>query len=252
MSWRLQGDEHYRVSPLEILGSGVVTAVAVGLTLAGAVAIVLLWGSASPFGKVLLATGEAILVCFAIIAGAYQWYDLAELRDRHGYNRNRRAILLERLELALATDLDGDGIVGRVTATDLPRLIPVNAQGVRLTSGDGNGQNNDNGTDPILLQLDELVDEAASRGLSRSALIRRFGRELYDYALSTAPEKPGLLVILGLVAGRSKGTPGRLRYDVETTKAVLRRAWQRALTSTPEGGNGQKPGMEPGQARPAR
>lgn len=250
MSWRLQGDEHYRVSPLEILGSGVVTAAAVGLTLAGAVALVLLWGSASPFGKVLLVTGEAILVCFAVIVGAYQWYDLAELRDRHGYNRNRRAILLERLELALETDLDGDGVVGRVTATDLPRLIPVHAQGVRLTPEDGDGQ--DNGTDPLLLQLDELVDEAARRGLSRSALIRRFGRELYDYALSTAPEKPGLLVLLGLVAGRSKGTPGRLRYDAETTKAVLRRAWQRALTSTPQDGNGQKPGMGPGQARPAR
>lgn len=229
-------DEHFRPRVVEIVGSGGLTALSLALVLAGAFATVLLWEEAGALGRVLLLALDAALALFAFIAGTYQWYDLAELRDRHRYNRERRMLLLERLEAALGADLDGDGVVGHVS--NLPRIIPVRtACGVRLVD-------DDDGDDPALKRLESLIDAAGRVGLSRRRLLPQIGgdRALYDWALGSDDGRQiGVLTAMGLVAGRGARAEGRLIHDPETTKAILRRAW-RAVTMSTSGGNGNGTG----------
>lgn len=187
-------------------------------------ATVLLWKEAGIIGRLFLLAADVAAGLFAVIAGTYQFYDIAELRDRHRYNRDRRALLLERLEMALGEDLDGDGLVGR---PDLPRPILVRGMARTLAGDDdGNGRGPD---DPALERLLDLVDKAGKVGLSVRRLLPAIGydRDLYDWALRSddSGQGPGVLVALGLVEGRSKGAEGRLVHDPETTKAILRRAW---------------------------
>jgi len=232
-------DEHFRPRVMEVIGGGGLTAVSLALTLAGVIAAVVLWEEAGVIGRVALVTADAACALFAIIAGTYQYYDLAELRDRHRYNRERRMLLLERLETALNVDLNSDGVIGR---SELPRPILVRGAVRRPTEDDDDGQGTD---DPILERLLDLVDKAGTCGLSVRKLLPalNYDREFYDYALGSedAARGPGVLVALGLVEGRCKGAEGRLVYDPETTKRILRRAWRAATAGADmsNSGNGR-------------
>ena len=227
-------DEHFRPPAIEIAVHGGLTALAVGAFVLALAASVVWWKNA-PW-RALFVVADIALALFAVIIGTYQFYDIAELISRFRYNRDRRLLLLERLEAALNADLDGNGVVGRVS--ELPRIIPVRtAGGVRLVEDD-----------PVLQELEHLIDAAGQVGLSRRRLLPRIGnnRALYDWALGSDDGRQlGVLVAAGLVTGRGARSEGRLAYDPEVCKRILRRAWQSVMSNDDGNGHSSGHGAQP-------
>jgi hypothetical protein len=234
--YRLRGDDHRKTPAVEQIGSGAVLALAVGLALAGLVGAVALWGGASAGGRAVLVLVLAVALTFAGVVAFYSILDLADARSRVAYNRERRRLQLENLEVALDVDIDGDGVVGQVS--ELPRVIPVQVQGARLVQDDDG-----NGADPGLAVLDQVIQAAEVVGLGRRALMGRgLSREEYDWALS-------VLTALGLVQDRGPRSSGRLAVGVQAARRVVRRAW--GVMSPSEGGNGGRVGSDPSPAHPS-
>jgi hypothetical protein len=202
------------------------TALSVVLAGVGLVALVAFWPEASGAGRGLLAVLEIALLVPAVGLAAFSWLDLAERGDRRRWLR----VTVERLEIALDADLDGDGSIGR--ASELPRVIPV--QGARLVHDHEVGQAHE----AALGRLLKLVDQAGRVGLSRRQLLPRVNgdREFYDWSMH-------VLESLGLLRGRGRRVAGVLTHDVKTTKAAVLSAWGIGAMSKGNGGNGGRPGV---------
>lgn len=201
-------DEHFRPKTIEIAGQGFLVAIGLGLLVTIIITAASTWADAPVAVRVILIGAIVIIATFTLIVGAYQYYDLAELRDRHRFNRERRLKWLEEVE---------------EETPELPRPILVRGA---VAGGNGNGK----GEDPTLSRLLELVDVIGQVGLSwrKVGPLLGWDRELWDYALRSDPNSPGVLVALGLVEGRRPGAEGRLVHDVETTKRLLRTVWAEA------------------------
>jgi hypothetical protein len=195
---------------------------ALGIVLAGAalVGLVSWWAGASgPARGILVVLTLAALVPAVGLAG-FSWHELGERGERHRWYR----VTVERLELALDRDLDGDGQVGRPS---LPDTVVLNAQGARVVQ-----ESADLREDLALERLLHLVEHAGRVGISRRQLLPRLGgdREFYDWSMH-------VLESLGLVSGRGDRVAGELTHDVETTKAAVLSAW--GVGAVPGNGNGK-------------
>jgi len=234
------GDDHVRLPLPSVIGGAGVLALSGGLLLLAGVGTVLAWPGASTFGRLCLAAVDVALLVFAGTVALYQVLDLRELHDRQSYNSERRTLLLQRIELAIDADLDGDGVVGPAGKDDKPRFAKLNHGGQTDLLNLGGQAERD-----MLNRALALVDAIGKAGtLSRRRVLPLLGgdgpdsRWLYDTMLGTG-EAPGILPTLGLVQGRSARSAGRLTYGVEDTKSLLRRAWggdyDKSIMLLPEG-----------------
>jgi len=223
--------DKYTRSPLAaILGAGLVAALSVGVLSGALVLAVSTWPEASTGGRAALAVAVAVALAFALTCGLYTLYDVRETASRVAYGRYRRNLLLEELEARLGWDIDGDGVIG---APSLPRVLPVSGRVVGYDEGLP-------GEEALLSQVDALLQDAERSGsISRSTLEAKHGREFYDWLLSTSPAQPGLLVSLGLVAGRGRRSSGRLVCSAEDASRRVREAFGVASASVNEDGNGR-------------
>lgn len=222
--------DKYTRSPLAaIIGAGAVAALSVGILSGALILAVSTWPEASTGGRAALAVLLLVALTFALTVGLYTLYDLQETRSRVSYGRYRRNLLLEELETRLGWDIDGDGIVG--APPSLPRVLPVSGAVV-------NYDDTPAGEEELLGQVDALLRDAERLGsISRSTLEAKHGREFYDWLLSSSAASPGLLVSLGLVAGRGRRSSGRLVCSAEEASRRVRQAF--GLASVNEDGNGR-------------